>query len=71
MAQKADIGVVFGKVRQVTTEDAYDIVSELQEARSEDSGGCALWCGNHPELGNIYVVIPPFENSLILPIVIQ
>jgi hypothetical protein len=67
--RKVPTETVFGDLRKVSTEQAYAIVAELRDAIEFDHDSLGIWWGEHPKMGNVYVVISPFEDAVILPFV--
>jgi hypothetical protein len=69
--RKVSTETVFGDLRRVPTEHAYTIVAELRDSIEFDHDSLGIWYGEHPKMGNVYVVISPFEDAVILPFVIR
>ena len=53
----------------LSQEDAEMAVDQLVNAQKSDGGNLTIYSGQHPDHGNVYIVIPPFGSSyLLLPI---
>lgn len=50
---------------------AAEILEEMTDKEQIGHDGCPAYKGRHPDLGQIYLVLPPIGNPLLLPFVIR
>lgn len=59
---------MLAKMTTVSDEKAYEIANALRDPIREDTDAATVFRGTHCELGEVYVVVLPLGNSLLLPI---
>lgn len=55
----------------VSLEKALDLIAQMTDTTTKETDSTKVVHGQHPELGDLYVVIPPLGNPLLLPIAIR
>lgn len=59
------------KITTLSHEQAYDVIGVMFEITDYSTDEVTVKHGRHPNLGVVYVIIPPSGNSLLLPCAIQ
>lgn len=60
------------RISELSYERALEEVRRLSSMQRHDSGGVEVYSGNHPQFGNVHIVLPPAGcGLLLLPFVIQ
>lgn len=55
------------KITEVSIERAYELADQLTNKSLHENAATKVFSGNHPELGDVHITIPPMGDSLILP----
>ena len=58
-------------ILSLTHEQAYDAIEAMADPTDYSTDEVTVKHGKHPGLGEVYVIIPPSGNSLLLPCAIQ
>lgn len=54
------------QIIDLTHEEAYEEAARLEDQTREDKTASTVFRGNHPEYGNVIIVIPPLGESLLM-----
>ncbi len=55
------------KIIEVTLERAYELAGQLYGKTAHQTSAIQVFSGNHPDLGDVHIVIPPLGDAVILP----